>query len=306
MVWQQWRAVQVETAERARTQSAWILSGALDFAKRILREDKLPYTALTSPWATPLAESRISTFLAADTASDTTDDSGPEAFLSGTITDAQGRFNITNLANTDKVKGQAYLAIFTRLCQNLGLDPGVAQRIAVAMNEAVASTPSAAAPLMPMTVAQLSWLGVDDATITALQPFVVVIPFTSPNGSATPLNVNTSSKEVLAAVLNIDAATAANIVQTAARTPYQDFSKITAIAAKADPTYAATVSSYFEVRGKLRLADHVWSNDRCFTAISAPSSARSSNANSFRAWSKSVLSCSGPNLARPTLRQRYK
>ena len=39
MVWQQWRAIQVEAAERARTQSAWILSGALDWARLILRED---------------------------------------------------------------------------------------------------------------------------------------------------------------------------------------------------------------------------------------------------------------------------
>ena len=31
MVWQQNRAIQVEAAERARTQSAWILNGALDW-----------------------------------------------------------------------------------------------------------------------------------------------------------------------------------------------------------------------------------------------------------------------------------
>src|SRR5450631_895147 len=82
MVWQQWRAVQVESAERARTQAAWILSGALDFARLILREDQRSNrpTALTEPWATPLAESRLSTFLAVDKSN--TDD-GPEAFLSG-------------------------------------------------------------------------------------------------------------------------------------------------------------------------------------------------------------------------------
>jgi hypothetical protein len=39
MVWQQWRAVQVEGAERARAQSAWILAGALDWARLILKED---------------------------------------------------------------------------------------------------------------------------------------------------------------------------------------------------------------------------------------------------------------------------
>ena len=38
-LWQQWRAVEVETAERARLQSAWILVGALDWSRLILRED---------------------------------------------------------------------------------------------------------------------------------------------------------------------------------------------------------------------------------------------------------------------------
>jgi general secretion pathway protein K len=51
MVWQQWRAVQVEAAERARTQSAWILGGALDWARLILREDARSGrpTALSEP-----------------------------------------------------------------------------------------------------------------------------------------------------------------------------------------------------------------------------------------------------------------
>ena len=42
---------------------------------------------LGEPWATPLAEARLSTFLAAD--KDNNVDSGPEAFLSGAISDAQ-------------------------------------------------------------------------------------------------------------------------------------------------------------------------------------------------------------------------
>lgn len=41
MVWQQWRAVQVETAERSRHQSGWMLLGALDWARLILREDSM-------------------------------------------------------------------------------------------------------------------------------------------------------------------------------------------------------------------------------------------------------------------------
>ncbi|HVK33452.1 MAG TPA: type II secretion system minor pseudopilin GspK, partial [Burkholderiaceae bacterium] len=69
MVWQQWRAIQIESAERARTQAAWILSGALDWARLILREDARERGGadlLGEPWAVPLAEARLSTFLAAD------------------------------------------------------------------------------------------------------------------------------------------------------------------------------------------------------------------------------------------------
>ena len=40
-LWQQWRASEVEAAERGRVQAAWILIGALDWSRLILREDAL-------------------------------------------------------------------------------------------------------------------------------------------------------------------------------------------------------------------------------------------------------------------------
>ena len=65
MVWQQTRVVQVEAAERARVQAAWILSGALDWARLILREDlrnnrasAQPHDSLDEPWACLLYTSR--------------------------------------------------------------------------------------------------------------------------------------------------------------------------------------------------------------------------------------------------------
>ena len=123
MVWQQWRAVQVETAERARAQSAWILTGALDWARLILREDARSGGAdhLGEPWAVPLAEARLSTFLAAD--SDNADDA-PEAFLSGSIADAQARYNLRNLIDQNKVV-QAELQVLERLCETAGVAPDV-------------------------------------------------------------------------------------------------------------------------------------------------------------------------------------
>lgn len=258
MVWQQWRAVQVEAAERARAQSTWILRGALDFALLILKEDgkgKPNATALTEPWATPLEESRLSTFLAVDKANA---DDGPEAFLSGNITDAQARFNLTNLVALD---GKVFkpdpkaLLVLQRLCNAIGVDGSVAGRIAdglVAAKNAL-NGPVTAAALEPKTVAQLTWLGIDAATVQALQPFVVILSL------GTPVNVNTAPKEVIAAVANIDPASAQRLVQSRQRTPFTSSAVFKEQVASPDiPSEGYDVrSSYFEVRGRLRFDDHV-------------------------------------------------
>ena len=253
MVWQQWRAVQVEVAERARAQAAWILSGALDFARLILKEDLRSGrpTALTEPWATPLAEARLSTFLAVDKSN--AGDS-PEAFLSGSISDAQARYNLINLVGQGKVDAQE-LAALERLCQAIGIETAVAQSIANGLRDALSPSAdaSANAPLLPQTVAQLSWLGIDAASIKALEPHVVLLPV------VTAVNVNTASREVLvAAIKGLDLATAERILQVRRRTPFKDLPAFI----EQVPTLALTAkldvrSSFFEVRGKLRLADRV-------------------------------------------------
>jgi len=251
MVWQQWRAVQVEAAERARVQAAWILSGALDFAKLILREDLRSgrVTALTEPWATPLAESRLSTFLAVDKSNA---DDGPEAFLSGNIDDAQGRYNLTNLVTERKVD-PLELATLERLCQTVGIETGIATRIANGLRDATVGT-GETVPLKPASVAQLTWLGIDEASVQALQAYVVLLPV------ATKVNVNTAPKEVLEAVANIDPATAEHLLQLRQRTPFktlQDFTKQIPDAATTAAGKLDVRSSYFEVRGRLRLVDRV-------------------------------------------------
>ncbi len=255
MVWQQWRAVQVEAAERSRVQSAWILSGALDFAKLILREDmksRGKLTALTEPWATPLAEARLSTFLAADKANA---DDGPEAFLSGYIVDAQARYNLTNLVSTGE-RGLAERKVMERLCQTLSLDVGLAARIANGLTKATnaKNTSNAAAPLLPKSVVQLTWLGIDQASVQALQPYVVLLP-----AVAKAINVNTASKEVLMAVLDLDASSASRLIGIRQRTPFETIETFKT-ELPSQPTVTDNVavdSDFFEVTGRLRLADRV-------------------------------------------------
>jgi len=98
MVWLQWRGIQVETAERARGQAQWLLNASLDWGNLILKSSiRQGHTEddLGQPWATPLAETKLSSFLSADGRH--SEDSGPEAYLSGQITDAQSKYNLYNL-----------------------------------------------------------------------------------------------------------------------------------------------------------------------------------------------------------------
>lgn len=257
MVWQQWRAVQVEAAERARMQSSWILQGALDWARLILREDARSGrpTALTEPWATPLAEARLSTFLAAD--KNASDDEGPDAFLSGAISDAQARYNLTSLLDAGGKVVAAEVEALERLCQTVGLSGDVAARIATGLRDAHggAVQGSGSAPLRPRSLAQLTWLGIEASTIAALEPYVTLLPV------RTPVNANTASREVLAAVIKgLDLATAERLVQLRQRDPFKTLGAVEAQIpglGKLDGQQVSVLSSYFEVRGRLRLDDRV-------------------------------------------------
>ena len=258
MVWQQWRAVQVEVVERARAQSAWILTGALDWARLILREDARAggVDHLGEPWAVPLAEARLSTFLAADKSNA---DNGPDAFLSGSITDAQARFNVTNLVNEGKVDPLEQAAL-ERLCQSVGVDASVARLIANGMRDALAppdTTNTAAAatgPLLPQSVSQLIWLGVDPKSLSTLLPYLAVLP------TVTPINVNTASSQVLAAeIVGLDLGSAERLLQLRQRTPFKNLADFVAQVRALEPIAAkiSVSSNFFEVRGRLRLTDRV-------------------------------------------------
>ena len=252
MVWQQWRAVQVEAAERSRLQSAWILGGALDWARLILREDARSNrpTALTEPWATPLAEVRLSAFLAAD--KNHTDDT-PEAFLSGAIADAQSRYNLRNLVVDGKVS-EADLAVFRRLCELAGVAPGVAEAVAGRLRDALADPAQQpdGAPLVPQSAAQLGWLGLDAATLQRLAPLATVLPV------PTPVNLNTAPREVVAAVITgLDLGGAERLLQAR---PLRDAAAVAPLlpaSAAIDGRQAGFRSDFFEIGGRLRLGDRV-------------------------------------------------
>ena len=269
MVWQQNRAVQVEAAERARTQAVWVLHGALDWARLILREDQranqqrgTPYDSLDEPWATPLEEARLSTFLAAD--KDNNADSGPEAFISGSIADAQARYNLRGLVDAAGKPDPVQLAALQRLCGLVGAPTDAAQGIAKAMGDAIVlragtapagDAGAADAPLTAQRLADLAWAGVPLTTLALLEPVALLLP------AATPVNLNTASREVLvAAIDNIDPGTAERLVQARQRKAFVTLDEAKALLAPTtvlDPQRVSVTSAYFEVAGRLRLEERV-------------------------------------------------
>ena len=273
MVWQQWRAIQVEGAERARTQSAWILSGALDWARLILREDARTGGAdhLGEPWAVPLAEARLSSFLAADRDNNSAaEDDSIEAFLSGSITDAQTRWNLRRLIDAEGKIAPAQLRVLQRLCEQAGVPGDTAERIALGLRKAwaPAAAPAAGAgagagsdggtPLAPRSVAELTWLGIDDDTVRRIEPWVIVL-----SGADVRVNVNTAPAEVIAAAVDgMSLGSAQRLVLERQRAPLRDLS--TAPAREyfpADPQTnldgVGVSSRYFIVQGRLRLGERV-------------------------------------------------
>jgi general secretion pathway protein K len=256
-LWQQWRAAEVEAAERSRMQAGWVLTGALDWARLIIREDSRTGGAdhLAEPWAVPLQEARLSTFLAADRTADT---SGvpDDVFLSGSISDQQGLLNLSSLVESGSAS-KTGIRSFQRLFSLLGLPATqvdtLAENLRFASDISTDNQSSSQAPLPPQRTEQMVWLGIPQSTVTALLPYVTVLPATR-----TPVNLNTAPAEVIyAAVDGLTLADAQQLVARRAQAPFRTLQEATQLmsqhtAAMNEGTVGVN-TRYFEVRGRLRM-----------------------------------------------------
>lgn len=261
-VWQQWRNLEVEGAERTRVQAAWLLLGGLDFSRQVLRQDARVGgpDSLSEPWSVPLAEARLSTFLQASNNQSNADDSSidaAQAFLSGAIVDAQARLNIRNLVDKGQINPVA-LRQFQRLFERLGLPSAELTVLSQQAQAALRTEGKAAnAPLLPRTYKELAWWGLSASTLNQLEPYVVLLPQES------KVNVNTASATVIwAAVEGLDFATAQQISQMRLSRAFDD----TADLQKRFPNNTALANAnalldvksvFFEVWARLRFDDLV-------------------------------------------------
>jgi len=207
---------QVElTAGHAQAQL--LTQAGLDWARAVLSDDRRSNSVdhLGEPWALRLPPMPV--------------DKGE---LSGYIEDQQGKFNLNNLVKGGKVN-LAQLAHFQRLLSVLGLPTALAGALADWIDADSEPQPQDGAEdayylsLQPpylaanrplIDVAELALVrGFDDKVRARLRPFVSALPV------FTPVNVNTASPEVIAAVvdgLGLDGARA--LVEKRARSYFPD------------------------------------------------------------------------------------
>lgn len=268
LFWQQQVQVRSMENQRLQLQTRWILRGALDWSRLILRQDgadRPSVTALDGVWATPLAETRLDQYIERERAENEKFD----ATLSGQITDAQARYNLANLADK-RMPVLVQQTIFERLLTNLQLDPSLAKQVAqqVANSQAmVAGTDpgTGAQPGAPASNSggeQMELMRVEDLlavsgftpqAIERLRDFVIVLP------ERTPVNLNTAPPELLAALVDgLSVSEASSMASSRQRRPYVGVSTFTsALQGRAltdtSLTGVSVNSGYFLVLSRVKL-----------------------------------------------------
>ena len=260
-LWQQWRSVEVEIAERARVQVAWLLVGALDWSRLILRIDGRAGTTdhLAEPWAVALQESRLSTFLAADknNTGGLTAEEQVDAFLSGSMVDAQSKLNVFNLIEAGE-RSEVDFLVFKKLFDHFNLPITELENFAVNLKAALIANSVGTTTLMPQRVRQLTWLGLRPQSLDKLTPYITLLP------ERTTVNINTAPAEVIyASVPSLELADAKLTVTTRERAHFQNLTDaeraVTALKDKLigkDMQYSVA-TRFFEITGRIRLEQTV-------------------------------------------------
>jgi general secretion pathway protein K len=226
----------------SRAQADLYARAGLDWARGVLLQDNPNVDHLGEGWAQPIAALPVE-----------------RAVVAGAIADEQSKFNLNNLG----AKGAEDMATFRNLLGALGLAAELTDAVADWIDADDDLTSGASAekpyylslrkPYLPANVemVQIEELyrvrGFDAATVAKLKPFVTALK------GRTPVNVNTASETVLAAVLapQVSPARIAKFVADRKAAPIVDKGKLRDVFPEARAAALDNLdvkSSYFSVR----------------------------------------------------------
>ena len=161
-------------AEQLRIQGQWLLQGGLERSRQMLWDarQKDVLTRLDQPWARAQGGA-----------------------FEGRIVDEQGKFNLRNLVNRQRVDVEQVQS-FERLCRLIGVDPAVSRRISQRVIASYEQLDTPARYPMLRSLDDLSGIeGLDPEVVRRLQTYISVLP------DVTWVNGNTARAEVLSAVV---------------------------------------------------------------------------------------------------------
>ena len=227
------------------SQIRWIERAASDWARLVLRLDARSSTTdhLGEPWATTVNQTELDPTVYGGARAGTKD---AKATLSGQILDAQARFNLRNLVETQTTGGASIpmrtvsardLSALRRLLAALGLDATLAEPIAAfALDQDFARSSDL-----------LRVPGMDSTLYRRVESFVIVLPERS------ALNLNTASGELLHAYFDaLDLSAARILASRREQQPFKDTNAVRAlIPGQPDlpPSHYALGSRYFLMEG---------------------------------------------------------
>ncbi|KVR71415.1 type II secretion system minor pseudopilin GspK [Burkholderia cepacia] len=202
VLWRQQVATRDVENQRLATQTMWIERAAVEWARATLRAQSATsnVTFAGQTWSAPVADVPLSDLLPSDALAVNAELS--RAWISGSVEDAQARFNLTNLVSRAapgkpwQSNGEGVLA-YRRLLGQLSLDPALAQPTADYMLRSLRDTNGPGGwPLQLVSVDDLARIpGYDAHAVAALAPFVTILP------DLTVVNANTAAEPVLVAAI---------------------------------------------------------------------------------------------------------
>ena len=180
------------------SQTRWVERAALDWAKVILRSDTAVFDHGTDVWATPVVETQLDETV---TGGAKIGDRQRNAFLAGSVTDAQAKFNVNTLVGANGQPSAPHMAAMTKLMSLLGLPESLVQQAYARILKSRPTTlDNQQVPAAEIRLIQFGDLrdivGFDDAVMQALQPHVTVLP-----DETSRVNLNTATPEVIAAMI---------------------------------------------------------------------------------------------------------
>jgi general secretion pathway protein K len=241
MLWRQ--QVQIRRIENQRllSQAQWVARGALDWTRLILRSEgdtSAGITYLGGLWGVPIAKTRLSDFLGQ--IGEVRAEQGQATYLSGSIEDAQAKFNLRNLVSSPAPGvmqvNMEQVDAYQRLLVSLGVNSQLAKTTALQVRSSLAQsatrfqtvTSPAGTTSTPLTagggaiggsftdkpgiedgddnaaVAPLQMTSVDSLLdIPGYTPEMVarLRPFVTVLPTISAVNMNTASAEVIAAIV---------------------------------------------------------------------------------------------------------